>query len=185
MPSPSPQLLRADGMLELASPTASNVFITCSSESGDNFCYMDSVLAAIFFGTDTGPRLLASTLHSTGDTGCFALIQEFIYAPWVLLVASEGKAQMHIARESCNTLRSNFLQAGYGMLDNERHNSQRDASEFAFWCLAELQNPTLKVLGKWVHQSQDSTGQRPRRDVGTARQGEHQHASGIQRSNPR
>jgi hypothetical protein len=47
------------------------------------------------------------------------------------------------------------------MLDNERHNSQRDASEFAFWCLAELQNPTLKLMGKWVHQSQDSTGQRP------------------------
>jgi hypothetical protein len=53
MPSPSPQILRADGMLDLDSPTASNVLITCSSESGfsapDPAAAVDSQVTFLLF----------------------------------------------------------------------------------------------------------------------------------------
>ena len=73
MPSPSTRIPRADGMLQLDSPTESKVIITCNNKPGDNFCYMDSVLFSLLLGTQTGPRLLESSLRASGGLQWSAL----------------------------------------------------------------------------------------------------------------
>ena len=99
MPSPSPRISRADGILDLDSSTWSKVMFTWNNVPGDNFCYIDSVLVYLFFDTLPGS------------------------------VSSPVTAQyVEISRQSCHTIRSIFLDSGCGMMDNERPNHQSEDS---------------------------------------------------------
>jgi len=147
---------------QLQSPSQSDIKFKSENPPGENYCFMDTIIMSLLCATQTGPLLLTSRMQASRGTACFALLHELLYSSWLRLLASDGKKQETVSTNDWSRLRSSFLDAGYtgwGSLDNDSVQAARDATEFAFWLLAEMQNPAIKVRLSRMYPSDEVMGE--------------------------
>jgi len=112
---------------------------------------MDTMIMSLLCATQSVPLLLKSRIQASGGTGYFALLHELLYSSWLRVIASDGKKRETVSTNDWSKIRSSFLESGYtgwGSLDNDSVQAQRDTSESA-----------CKVSLSWVYASDEVMGE--------------------------